>query len=124
MNQDKEVKIINPQALSSLGVFIIIPIGENETSVFYEAESLEAMENSFESLLESMSNAHDMDSYLIAKNQAVSLLDALAKRTAEKLLKLPQETWQGKLEKETKKLSKLKGFDESYFTAKVIALIH
>jgi GTP1/Obg family GTP-binding protein len=124
MSNDKEVRIVNPQALNKLGVFIISPVKETVDSILYEVSSLEEMESIFESTFEAMNDSKQIETYLTAKNHAASLLDSLAEKTAEKLLKSSQTQWPGMMDKEIKKLSKLKGFDAEYFLHKVTALIH
>jgi GTP1/Obg family GTP-binding protein len=124
MSNDKEVRIVNPQALNKLGVFIISPVKETVDSILYEVSSLEEMESTFESTFEAMNDSKQIETYLTAKNHAASLLDSLAEKTAEKLLKSSQTQWPGMMDKEIKKLSKLKGFDAEYFFHKVTALIH
>jgi GTP1/Obg family GTP-binding protein len=124
MSNEKEVRIINPQALNKLGVFIISPVKETADSILYEVSSLEEMESTFESTFEAMNDSKQIETYLTAKNHAASLLDSLAEKTAEKLLKLPEDSWLSYLHKSLSRYEKLKGFDKEYFAAKLTALIH
>jgi hypothetical protein len=121
------VKILNPEALNKLGVYLIMPVSESLNTISYRISPLPEIEDSFEALFEEGLSSTQIEAIMDetkSKPKAACLIDSLAEQTAEKLLKLPQSIWPDIMLKHIKRFSSLKGFDKDYFTSKVTALIH